>query len=301
MAARRARAAVCSGSAQPPPAKTEADTRNAQQVRRYGERHPLPALSLSLAFIHCLQDGDDQTDHLPSNLVRQPLKAANSPPAASPALLVFVISIAESNNQTNTFLRIPNQPKHTSCPNRKQLDARPARSATMCLIFTCGEHTFHKEVEGYEGIVCRCDNCGNYSGHVVKQNPWFTFCFIVSSCRSFGVGRALTQAPAGHPALDKGLHGHFVPHLQLSATARTPTRRAEDEGRRGRGRGRRAITAARGASSARSTAGRRVAGGAAWSAAADAIRIRRRWSGCVGSGGVLRLTGDLARKAGGGM
>ncbi|KAK0746395.1 hypothetical protein B0T18DRAFT_368746 [Schizothecium vesticola] len=48
----------------------------------------------------------------------------------------------------------------------------------MCLIFTCGEHTFRKEVEGYEGIVCRCYNCGNQSGHVVKQNPWFTFCFI---------------------------------------------------------------------------------------------------------------------------
>lgn len=53
----------------------------------------------------------------------------------------------------------------------------------MCLIFTCGEHTFRKEVEGYEGIVCRCYNCGNNSGHVVKQNPWFTFCFIVSSCQ----------------------------------------------------------------------------------------------------------------------
>ncbi|KAK1755213.1 hypothetical protein QBC47DRAFT_383079 [Echria macrotheca] len=48
----------------------------------------------------------------------------------------------------------------------------------MCLIFTCGEHTFRKEVEGYEGIVCRCYNCGNYSGHVIKQHPWFTFCFV---------------------------------------------------------------------------------------------------------------------------
>ncbi|KAK0731322.1 hypothetical protein B0H67DRAFT_505590 [Lasiosphaeris hirsuta] len=48
----------------------------------------------------------------------------------------------------------------------------------MCLIFTCGEHTFKKEVEGYEGVVCRCYNCGNYSGHVIKSHPWFTFCFV---------------------------------------------------------------------------------------------------------------------------
>ncbi|KAI0473859.1 hypothetical protein GGR56DRAFT_649347 [Xylariaceae sp. FL0804] len=50
----------------------------------------------------------------------------------------------------------------------------------MCLIFTCGEHTFRKEIQGYEGITCQCHNCGNYSGHVIKSNPWFTFCFIVS-------------------------------------------------------------------------------------------------------------------------
>ncbi|KAH8899294.1 hypothetical protein GQ53DRAFT_758515 [Thozetella sp. PMI_491] len=48
----------------------------------------------------------------------------------------------------------------------------------MCLIFTCGEHTFRKEVEGYEGIVCRCHNCGNYNAHVIKSHPWFTFCFV---------------------------------------------------------------------------------------------------------------------------
>jgi hypothetical protein len=50
----------------------------------------------------------------------------------------------------------------------------------MCFIFTFGEHTFRKEVEGYQGIVCRCYNCGNYSGHVIKSHPWFTFCFVVS-------------------------------------------------------------------------------------------------------------------------
>lgn len=50
----------------------------------------------------------------------------------------------------------------------------------MCIVFTCGEHTFRKQVEGYEGIVCQCHNCGNYNGHVIKSHPWFTFCFIVS-------------------------------------------------------------------------------------------------------------------------
>ncbi|KAI1090356.1 hypothetical protein F5B19DRAFT_494515 [Rostrohypoxylon terebratum] len=48
----------------------------------------------------------------------------------------------------------------------------------MCLIFTCGEHTFRKEVEGYEGVICQCHNCGNWAGHVMKSNPWFTFCFV---------------------------------------------------------------------------------------------------------------------------
>ncbi|TLD33936.1 hypothetical protein PspLS_01448 [Pyricularia sp. CBS 133598] len=48
----------------------------------------------------------------------------------------------------------------------------------MCFIFTCGEHTFRKEVEGYEGITCQCHNCGNYAANVQKTNPWFTFCFI---------------------------------------------------------------------------------------------------------------------------
>ncbi|KAI1414917.1 hypothetical protein F5Y13DRAFT_10249 [Hypoxylon sp. FL1857] len=48
----------------------------------------------------------------------------------------------------------------------------------MCLIFTCGEHTFRKEVEGYEGVTCQCHNCGNWAGHVIKSNPWFTFCFV---------------------------------------------------------------------------------------------------------------------------
>ena len=50
----------------------------------------------------------------------------------------------------------------------------------MCIVFTCGEHTFRKEVEGYQGLVCRCYNCGNYSASVVRSHPWFTFCFVVS-------------------------------------------------------------------------------------------------------------------------
>ncbi|KFA65595.1 hypothetical protein S40285_04360 [Stachybotrys chlorohalonatus IBT 40285] len=48
----------------------------------------------------------------------------------------------------------------------------------MFFFFTCGEHTFRKDVPGYEGIVCQCHHCGNMAGRVVKSNPWFTFCFI---------------------------------------------------------------------------------------------------------------------------
>ncbi|KAK3337282.1 hypothetical protein B0T19DRAFT_67213 [Cercophora scortea] len=76
----------------------------------------------------------------------------------------------------------------------------------MCLIFTCGEHTFRKEVEGYEGIVCRCFNCGNYSANVTKSHPWFTFCFIPVlplswhgyedvSCRICNFQQPLTHRP----------------------------------------------------------------------------------------------------------
>ena len=55
----------------------------------------------------------------------------------------------------------------------------------MCIVFTCGEHTFRKEVEGYGGVVCRCFNCGNYSARVIKTHPWFTLCFVVSLVLSF--------------------------------------------------------------------------------------------------------------------
>ncbi|KAF9878610.1 hypothetical protein CkaCkLH20_04102 [Colletotrichum karsti] len=48
----------------------------------------------------------------------------------------------------------------------------------MFFFFVCGEHTFRKPVEGYEGMVCQCYNCGNMAGHVIKSHPWFTFCWI---------------------------------------------------------------------------------------------------------------------------
>lgn len=122
----------------------------------------------------------------------------------------------------------------------------------MCFVFTCGEHTFRKEVEGYEGVVCRCYNCGNYSGHVIKSNPWFTFCFIVSSALSlarrssfplrashpveaFANPIAPTHFVARPPALDERIHRRQLPHLQLQPAAREPARRAGDA-RRGRSR-----------------------------------------------------------------
>ncbi|KAH7375886.1 hypothetical protein B0T11DRAFT_271161 [Plectosphaerella cucumerina] len=48
----------------------------------------------------------------------------------------------------------------------------------MFFFFVCGEHTFRKQVDGYEGMVCQCYNCGNMAGHVIKSHPWFTFCWI---------------------------------------------------------------------------------------------------------------------------
>ncbi|KAI0999342.1 hypothetical protein K3495_g8854 [Podosphaera aphanis] len=48
----------------------------------------------------------------------------------------------------------------------------------MCLVFTCGDTEFSRKLKGYESVVCRCYNCGNYSASVIKRNPWFTFCFV---------------------------------------------------------------------------------------------------------------------------
>lgn len=50
----------------------------------------------------------------------------------------------------------------------------------MFFFFIFGEHTFRKAVPGYEKLVCQCYNCGNMSGRVLKSNPWFTLCWIVS-------------------------------------------------------------------------------------------------------------------------
>ena len=76
------------------------------------------------------------------------------------------------------------------------------------IIFTCGEHTFRREVAGNEGTTYRCYNCGNYSGHVIKSHPWFTFCFVVSlpvSRMVVAVPSADAAPAAGAPALHSRL------------------------------------------------------------------------------------------------
>ncbi|KAK7748349.1 hypothetical protein SLS62_008717 [Diatrype stigma] len=76
----------------------------------------------------------------------------------------------------------------------------------MCFVFTCGEHTFRKEVEGYEGVICQCHNCGNYSGRVIKSNPWFTFCFIVGSNANALTRMAFAPGQPVLPLSFKGYH-----------------------------------------------------------------------------------------------
>lgn len=117
----------------------------------------------------------------------------------------------------------------------------------MFFFFVFGEHTFKKPVPGYEKLVCQCYNCGNMSGRVLKSNPFFTICWIVSPLRPlFRPSPALpcsssaapvfpthhpihpaklTRTPASHPPLDKGVQGRRVPHLQLQAAAREQARR----------------------------------------------------------------------------
>lgn len=87
-------------------------------------------------------------------------------------------------------------------------------------------------MEGYEGVVCQCHNCGNYSGHVIKSNPWFTFCFIVRrpltpkraplsqlmSALSLIV-LATCMRLAGDSALNTRLRGYRLQHLQLCTTS----------------------------------------------------------------------------------
>lgn len=74
----------------------------------------------------------------------------------------------------------------------------------MFFFFLCGEHTFRKEVPGYEGIVCQCHHCGNMAGHVIKSHPWFTICFVVSTSRS--PPRPL--ADPAQPVIPFSIHGY---------------------------------------------------------------------------------------------
>ncbi|KAF2107613.1 hypothetical protein BDV96DRAFT_589071 [Lophiotrema nucula] len=48
----------------------------------------------------------------------------------------------------------------------------------MFFFFTCGTHTFTNRLAGAENLTVQCQNCGNFSGHVVKRWEWFTFCFV---------------------------------------------------------------------------------------------------------------------------
>jgi hypothetical protein len=87
----------------------------------------------------------------------------------------------QSNDQNSHIGRLAaalKQPRaHPDCASINLL-APLLPSPIMFFFFTCGEHTFRKEVPGYEGMVCQCHHCGNMAGHVIKSNPWFTFCFI---------------------------------------------------------------------------------------------------------------------------
>ncbi|RMY89942.1 hypothetical protein D0861_03934 [Hortaea werneckii] len=65
--------------------------------------------------------------------------------------------------------------------------------------FTCGPHSMFRDanssapvakrvafcdmtlmslLKGFENITVQCQNCGNFSGKIVKRWEWFTFCFI---------------------------------------------------------------------------------------------------------------------------
>ncbi|KAF2623046.1 hypothetical protein BU25DRAFT_414798 [Macroventuria anomochaeta] len=48
----------------------------------------------------------------------------------------------------------------------------------MFFFFTCGTHTFNSQLSGAEHITVQCQNCGNFSGRVMKRWEWFTFCFV---------------------------------------------------------------------------------------------------------------------------
>ncbi|CAK7240654.1 MAG: RNA-binding RNA processing protein rpp1 [Sporothrix thermara] len=93
----------------------------------------------------------------------------------------------------------------------------------MCIVFTCGEHTFRKEVEGYGGVVCRCFNCGNYSARVIKTHPWFTLCFVALEHRedvqamrygNGGGGGGPPPGPGGQPGIPMQPQNYKPPHGQ---------------------------------------------------------------------------------------
>ncbi|KAF1851305.1 uncharacterized protein K460DRAFT_303371 [Cucurbitaria berberidis CBS 394.84] len=48
----------------------------------------------------------------------------------------------------------------------------------MFFFFTCGTHTFSSKLTGAEHVTVQCQNCGNFSGRVMKRWEWFTFCFV---------------------------------------------------------------------------------------------------------------------------
>ncbi|EMC98931.1 hypothetical protein BAUCODRAFT_31207 [Baudoinia panamericana UAMH 10762] len=48
----------------------------------------------------------------------------------------------------------------------------------MAFFLTCGTHTFQSLLQGYENVTVQCQNCGNFSGRVVKRWEWFTLCFV---------------------------------------------------------------------------------------------------------------------------
>jgi hypothetical protein len=39
----------------------------------------------------------------------------------------------------------------------------------MFFFFTCGTHTFNSQLKGAEHITVQCQNCGNFSGRVMKR------------------------------------------------------------------------------------------------------------------------------------
>ncbi|KAK5744329.1 hypothetical protein LTR17_002039 [Elasticomyces elasticus] len=67
----------------------------------------------------------------------------------------------------------------------------------MAFFFTCGTHNFRSALAGYENVTAQCQNCGNFTGKVVKNwsassplntsaiasvnvrnREWFTLCFV---------------------------------------------------------------------------------------------------------------------------